>query len=326
MLIEKLELNGMHVIVANTDGIEVLVPKGQGDKYLEICKWWEDITKYVLEHDQYEFLYMWTVNDYIAKTVGGKYKYKGDALTDHELYKNPSMRVVPLAVQEFIKNGTNPVDFIKNHKNIYDFCIRSKAVGKFHLEEQTYIKPRKIFSTDKHLEAHGWEKFGNELWIKKEWIESDQSSEEDEYDEDGDKIEKIRMKTLAMPMESALDLLNLENMPDYKEEIVKHDKLLRYYVSNNGKLLFKRGYNKNDRVFSGYINAPLKELNNKPVLITNFNDFEQKDDYDINYSFYIIKAFKMIDKLYSKKKTRYVKNYVTSLTEELYNVKQTSLF
>jgi len=135
-LIEDCELNGFHVFSANTDGIEVMVKRNEEHKYLEICENWCKLTGYILEHDQYEWIKYSTVNDYIAKTTSGKYKQKGDLLSDFELYKNKSYRVVALAVQEYFKNGTSPVDFIKNHKNIYDFCIMARATGQLYLEFQ----------------------------------------------------------------------------------------------------------------------------------------------------------------------------------------------
>ena len=135
-LIEELELNGHHVISANTDGIEVRVKRSKEKEYLEICKNWEELTGYILEHDQYEWIKYSTVNDYIAKTTSGKIKQKGDMLTDFEIYKNKSWRIVSLAIYEYFVNGKDPIQFIKNHDNIYDFCIMARASGQLYLEMQ----------------------------------------------------------------------------------------------------------------------------------------------------------------------------------------------
>lgn len=136
MLIEALELEGFHVVIANTDGIETMVKRDKTDRYYEICKEWEKTTGYNLEFDQYSKIYMSTVNDYFAITTSEKIKTKGDFITDFELWKNKSARIVALAVTEYLKNGTNPIDFITNHKNIYDFCIMARATGDLYLEEQ----------------------------------------------------------------------------------------------------------------------------------------------------------------------------------------------
>lgn len=135
-LIEDLELEGFHVFSANTDGYETLVRRDKEQRYLEICKEWEELTGYILEHDQYEWIKYSTVNDYIAKTISGKIKLKGDLLYDYELYKNKSWRIVALAVYEYFVNGKDPIEFICNHENIYDFCIMARATGQLYLEMQ----------------------------------------------------------------------------------------------------------------------------------------------------------------------------------------------
>jgi|694.fasta_scaffold05445_16 hypothetical protein len=126
-LIEDLELNNFHVISANTDGIEVLVKRSEEQKYLELCEEWCNLTQYTLEHDKYDWIIYSSINDYIAKTIESKYKFKGDFVSDVELYKNPSKRIIPLSLQQYFINGVKPEDFIPNHKDILDFCIRGKA-------------------------------------------------------------------------------------------------------------------------------------------------------------------------------------------------------
>ena len=227
MLIEDLELNGYHVISANTDGIEVLIDKDKEEGYLAICKKWEDITKYSLEHDQYEWINYSTINDYIAKTVSGEYKYKGDFMSDFELHKNSSHRIIPLAVKEFFKNGTSPEEFIKKHTNIYDFCIMAKVRNPFYIAEVN-----------------------------------------------GDK------------------------------EII-HKKLVRYFVSNTGSQLFKRGQNKNEKEVNNHVNAPMDYIGN--IYVTYFNNYYESEDYNINYNWYIYKALKLIS---SVMKTRHLEDFI----------------
>jgi len=136
MLIEELELNGFKVIIANTDGIETLVKRDKIEEYFNICKKWEEVTNYNLEYDYYSKIYMSTVNDYLAITTSGKVKLKGDLISDFELWKNKSNRVVALAVREYLTKGVLPELFIKNHQNIFDFCIMARATGNLHLELQ----------------------------------------------------------------------------------------------------------------------------------------------------------------------------------------------
>ena len=134
MLIERYELNGIKIISANTDGVTIKVKKDLIPKMHEINKWWCDVTQYVLERTDYTKILFSTVNDYLAIMPDGYVKKKGDFLTDFELHKNKSARIVPIALEQYYVHGTPVKDTIMNHKNLYDFCIRKKASRDFHYE------------------------------------------------------------------------------------------------------------------------------------------------------------------------------------------------
>ena len=137
MLIEKYELAGIHVISANTDGVTIKIKKTDLDKMHEINAWWSQLTGYELERTDYTKIVFSTVNDYIAIKPNGDIKKKGDFLTDFELHKNKSARVVPLALEQYFINGTPVADYITGHRNIYDFAIRQRATRDFHFEGRT---------------------------------------------------------------------------------------------------------------------------------------------------------------------------------------------
>ena len=134
MLIEKYELAGINIISANTDGVTILVKKASFNKMQEINKWWMDVTQYELERTDYQKIIFSTVNDYLAIKTDGDVKKKGDFLTDFELHKNKSARVVPIALEHFYVHGVPVEDTIKRHRNIFDFCLRQKASKDFHYE------------------------------------------------------------------------------------------------------------------------------------------------------------------------------------------------
>jgi len=134
MLIEQYELNDINVISANTDGVTIRISKDKLDKMFEINKWWCDVTQYELERADYAKIIFSTVNDYIAIKTDGEIKKKGDFLTDFELHKNKSARVVNLALESYYVRGIDPSDTIRNHANVYDFCLRQKASRDFHYE------------------------------------------------------------------------------------------------------------------------------------------------------------------------------------------------
>lgn len=134
MLIEAYELADIHVISANTDGVTIRIKKSLIDKMHDINKWWMDLTSYELERTDYAKIIFSTVNDYLAIKTNGEIKKKGDFLTDFELHKNKSARIVPIALEQFFVNDVPVADTIRNHTNIYDYCLRQKASKDFHYE------------------------------------------------------------------------------------------------------------------------------------------------------------------------------------------------
>jgi DNA polymerase elongation subunit (family B) len=142
MLIEAYELAGINVISANTDGVTIRIKKSLIDKMYEINTWWEQLTRYELERTDYAKIIFSTVNDYIAVKTNGEVKKKGDFLTDFELHKNKSARVVPIALEQYFINSTPVVDTIHKHNNIYDFAMRQRANRDFHFEGVSEGKTR----------------------------------------------------------------------------------------------------------------------------------------------------------------------------------------
>jgi hypothetical protein len=134
MLIEAYELEGIHVISANTDGVTIRIKKTDIDKMHEINAWWSKLTQYELERTDYSKIIFSTVNDYLAVKTDGEVKKKGDFLTDFELHKNKSGRIVPIALEQYFINGIPVADTIRSHRNIYDFAMRQRATKDFHFE------------------------------------------------------------------------------------------------------------------------------------------------------------------------------------------------
>lgn len=134
MLIEAYELAGINIISANTDGVTIMVNKSLIDKMHEINAWWMELTQYELERTDYAKIIFSTVNDYLAIKTDGEIKKKGDFLTDFELHKNKSARIVPIALERYYVDGVPLATTIHNHTNIYDFCLRQKASKDFHYE------------------------------------------------------------------------------------------------------------------------------------------------------------------------------------------------
>ena len=68
---------GIKVLSANTDGVEVILPKPSIDTFRQVCKQWEVTTTMELEEEQVLFVLRRDVNNYAMLTNKGKVKTKG---------------------------------------------------------------------------------------------------------------------------------------------------------------------------------------------------------------------------------------------------------
>jgi len=128
------------LIMVNTDGCEIYIPREYENLYFEICKKYENLFKIELEFVDYQKMIISDCNNYIAIDVNKKTKTKGKyEFKNIPLHKNKSHSIIPLSVYEYWVNGISVEETIKNHKNIFDFCagVRSKwseKSGKSHYE------------------------------------------------------------------------------------------------------------------------------------------------------------------------------------------------
>jgi len=106
--------------MANTDGITTVVPVERKDEYYSICNEWEKLSMLQLEYSDYSKMVMTSVNDYIAVYTNGKVKYKGDFLYERELHKDPSFKIVPIALSEYFIKGVPFEDVICKFPYEYD--------------------------------------------------------------------------------------------------------------------------------------------------------------------------------------------------------------
>jgi len=137
MLIEMLELNGIHCISANTDGIECEVPVEKENLYYEVCKQWEEKTGFALEYTYYKSYIKRDVNNYIAIDTKGKAKTKGAFIPDIDLKKGYKHPIVAKAVYEYFVHNTPVEETINASNDIFDFCISQKVGKEFQMQLKT---------------------------------------------------------------------------------------------------------------------------------------------------------------------------------------------
>lgn len=246
MIIEMMESEGISVVSGNTDGFVSYFPAEKEEIYKRICAEWEkkvgNDKMGKLEYTDFQCLWQDNINSYIGKKSDGSVKKKSGFVTEFELNKNKSKRVVQLALEEYFINQKDPIEFIKNHKNIFDFCIAKKASGKMHYEEIS------------------------------------------------------------------------------EEKTIIHKKLIRYYISKNGNIMMKRGFNYEGKPVNNHCEAIDADFpwTDQPK-VTYFNKFFFSNDYKINYDYYILEVLKRIDAICKTKKA-------VSYAEKLKPQIQISLF
>lgn len=132
MLVEALELAGIHTVSANTDGIVVKLPRDKIDTFKEITEKWCKENKLSADSEEYKLYVCRDINNYFDIQTSGKEEFKG-ALDPKQyikdLTKGFDMPVVRTAVYEYFVHNTPVMETLRNHKSILDFC-KTQNVGR----------------------------------------------------------------------------------------------------------------------------------------------------------------------------------------------------
>jgi len=127
MLIERLELAGVSVVSANTDGIVIHTSKANESLIEEIAFDWEMSTSYELERTDYKAIASRDVNNYVAVTGYGV-KGKG-VFAKTGLMKNPDLPIIYEAVAKEVADGTPAAETIRACDDIAKFVSVRKVTG-----------------------------------------------------------------------------------------------------------------------------------------------------------------------------------------------------
>ena len=123
-----LQIPESRLLMANTDGFEVLIPRQYEQLYEQICKEWEELTKLQLEFVDYSKMIISDVNNYVAVAMDGSTKCKGRyEYTNIPLHKNKSHSIIAKAVFNHFVNNIPVEKTIHESKNIFEFCAGVKA-------------------------------------------------------------------------------------------------------------------------------------------------------------------------------------------------------
>ena len=165
MLIEWMELSGIPVVSANTDGIVTRVPRHLVDHATAIIHEWERRTGLEMETVEYLALHSRDVNSYFAIKPDGDVKRKG-AYAPTGWQKNPEAEICSDAVADFLAKGTPIVDSIVACRDIRKFvCVRRVNGGAIKLWGEGPGRKTLVRDMVERLERFGWKKRGR-MWFK----------------------------------------------------------------------------------------------------------------------------------------------------------------
>ncbi len=137
MFIEMVELAGIPVVSANTDGIVINCPKDRYDDLQAIVKLWEQKTGFDTEETRYRAIYSRDVNNYIAVKDDGECKTKGTysergSAQNSAMSKNPEGLICSDAVQAFLSKGIDVEDTIRACNDLRRFVTVRNVRGGAH--------------------------------------------------------------------------------------------------------------------------------------------------------------------------------------------------
>lgn len=134
MLCEELELNGIEVVSANTDGIVVKLYKRDLQNFEEITTKWKSLTRFGADSEDYLKYINRDINNYMAQELNHKITYKGDfnpMMYAVDLQKGYDMPIVAQAVSNYFINNKPVLDTLYECTNILDFCKTQNVNRKF---------------------------------------------------------------------------------------------------------------------------------------------------------------------------------------------------
>lgn len=276
MLIERLELAGINVVSANTDGIVIKVPRRAMDLFNAIVKQWETDTNFNTEETRYMALYSRDVNNYIAvkqkevKNEDGSISWieEPDGTKNKGAYsnpwaskkniamrmhKNPTTTICVEAVEAFLTKGVPIEQTIMSDKDVTKFVtVRSVRGGAVKVWNRTLPEHS---SEEELVRRAGFQPWYGDSWLMKG--ASDRTA-----------------TTFAGAYKQAVALLSEPGLCDYI------GKSVRWYYGKNveGELVYASTGNKVPRSDGA---VPYMELND------NFPE-------DIDHDWYVTEARRIL--------------------------------
>lgn len=269
MLIERLELAGISVISANTDGLVSRVPRHLRDRYELILGGWELDTGMVLETKLYHSIHSRDVNNYIAlpykwdkerkvwtkeidtPKLKGAYAESGPGIPGaFGLKKNPNTEICTEAVVAYLKDGVPIEDTIERCNDVRKFLTIQRVSGGAVFVPKNADQLRYCGLTDEEIEEIV--NLGAEVEIGKaiRWYYSTNGADRFAYKTNGNTVSRT---------EGAVPLMEL---PDELPDDIDYD----WYVREAYGILKDIGVTFKDPTYAGRRGDVLGRLPDKKTI------------------------------------------------------------
>lgn len=233
MVIERLELKGIPVMSANTDGVEAYCPtKKMEKKFEKIVSKQGEKSNLVYEFGTYDGLFARDVNNYVANYgsyVKAKGVYADPTSPENFLRKNTQTPICFEAVREFILNDVPISKTIKKCKDIKLFLTGRTVSGGGTWGTPIFGEPVEVTgSTGKVRKVNvvdGWEKGSQYLGKVVRWY----------YSVNGKSIHQNKNGALVPLSEGAMPMMDLTKK-------IPKDLDYQWYIDYANRMLEDLGY------------------------------------------------------------------------------------
>ena len=157
-LSEQLLSIGCKLHQINTDGVLYTCKKAKYDELQRILKDWENLTKLKLETEEFIQFYQLAINDYFGLKSDNTIKKKGFFLTNIELGKGLSPKIIPEAIINYFIDNIPVEETIKSCRDIRKFLQAEKTGKQWTVEynEQVQQRTNRFYVSNKGYYLWKW--------------------------------------------------------------------------------------------------------------------------------------------------------------------------
>lgn len=135
------------IVFVNTDGMIIKVKRSELDRIMELNRRFADEFGFLVKQKVVRKMFMKDINNYTLQYDDDSYKNKGIFDFYKEFHKDPSSRIIPIALFNHFMKDIPFDETISTWKHIDEFCIRLKA----RTNNRYFYNDTEIFRTNRYF-------------------------------------------------------------------------------------------------------------------------------------------------------------------------------